>query len=308
MAKDSEGRADGRDNDFIQELREALNKPRKRQRKARVKRYAYEPCLISYLDVLGMKDLLTSSGSDASKVAEVLDCFRSYSQPDDHQKRLWKAGFVNFSDLALRSIPINTEANTKHRLGCFFHEVMDLGFIQINLINRGILVRGAMTIGLLCQTKQLVFGPGLAEAHLLESKAARYPRIIVSESMMKAVEDVPVLRGRGNSYKEEMEYLRSFLRRDEDGVWFLDYLAHIRNEADNHYEYASFLLKHQALIEAQRTEIAALTPGLPQTESRVEKLKWMISLHNTHLQENDAGIFLQETELDMSVLDVMPLI
>jgi hypothetical protein len=33
----------------------------------------YQLCLIAYLDILGMKDLLEEAGEDANKVAEVLE-------------------------------------------------------------------------------------------------------------------------------------------------------------------------------------------------------------------------------------------
>jgi hypothetical protein len=67
----------------------------------------------------------------------------------------------------------------------------------------------------------------------MESKLAQFPRILVSDAAIQALKEAPVLRGEGNSFREEMSYLKKFLRRDEDGLWFLDYLAVNRNE---HYE------------------------------------------------------------------------
>src|SRR5208283_1421270 len=115
-----------------------LERERQRKRKLRKRTYKYLPYLISYLDVLGMKDLLDQAGEDANTVAQVLEHFRDFSAPIDDQKKLWRSAFVNFSDLGLRILPILTDANLKHRLGCFFHEVMDLGYLQVNLVNRGI--------------------------------------------------------------------------------------------------------------------------------------------------------------------------
>jgi len=282
----------------------ALNKAKPLKAKRSLPAFKYQPYLISYLDVLGMKALVESAGENADGVAEVLTRLCSYSNPEPEDKKLWKTGFVNFSDLVLRSIPILTEANLKYRLGCFFHEAMDLGFIQVNLINRGILVRGALTIGLLCRQKGLLFGQGLIDAHNLEEKQAVYPRIIISEDLMTSVEELPVLRGEGNSFKEEMACLRKLVKRDSDGLWFLDYLAHARDEADDPYEYASLLSAHRELIENQRAEIATLPPGEKLTESRIEKLRWLIKLHNTHLGENDAEIFQRETETPLAPLYV----
>jgi len=280
-----------------------LERERLRKRKRRRVNYKYVPCLISYLDVLGMKGLLEEAGDDASKVAQVLRHFRDFSSPMDDQKKLWKSSFVNFSDLGLRILPILTDANVKYRLGCFFHEVMDLGYIQVNLVNRGILVRGSLTLGDHCQKGGLVFGPGLAEAHNMESKIARYPRIIVSNNAMRALKEAPVLRGEGNSFKEEMSYLKSFLRKDEDGVWFLNYLMLSRSERDDDKQYASFLERHKALIEKQRREVSALPRG-PYRQNRLEKLKWLIELHRHHISDLNPEDFFRLTGVRWSTLRV----
>jgi hypothetical protein len=284
----------------------ALKVIKRGRRKPRKKNYKYEPSLISFLDVLGMKDLIDTAGADANMVARVLERLLSFSKPDNSQKDLWGSGFVNFSDLVVRSIPINAEANTKYRLGCVFHEMMDLAFIQVNLINIGILIRGALTIGMLCHTNKLVFGPGLVEAYRMESKVASYPRIIVGDDVIRALKEAPVLRAWGNSFTEEMGYLRGFLRRDRDKVWFLDYLAHIRSEANDHLEYGALLARHKEVIENQRKEVRLLDPADPMTKSRMSKLNWMIELHNNHLNENNPRIFSRETGFDLEEIRVVP--
>jgi len=131
----------------VAELQAKLQKARGRRRRKRITVYKYPVSLISYLDILGMQDLLAQAGDNAQKIGEVLEPFKRFSEPEKDQKRLWKMSFRNFSDLVIRTLPIMTDANIKHRLGCFFHEASDLAYIQANLISRGWLVRGAMTIG-----------------------------------------------------------------------------------------------------------------------------------------------------------------
>jgi hypothetical protein len=284
------------------EIRQKFSKPQPRKRKPRTRTYKYEPSLISYLDILGMKDLLEHAGEDANLVSEVLEHFRRFSAHEEYQKELWHSKFVNFSDLALRILPILTDANLKHRLGCFFHEVMDLGLIQANLVNRAILIRGAMTIGFICHDGGLTFGPGLAEAYRLEQHAV-YPRIIISEEAMLLLQEAPVLRAEGNSYKEEMSYLKEFLRKDTDGFWFLDYLALVRTESDGPRQYARFLQSHKKLIEKQRLEVTLLPKG-KERKSRIVKLKWLIELHRRHIGQNNPEIFLEQTGMRLNSLRV----
>jgi hypothetical protein len=273
----------------------------KKRQRLEPKTFKYEIALISYVDVLGMKDLLASAGDDASQVAEVLSRFRSFTSHQDYQKELWKAEFVNFSDLAVRILPIMTDANIKYRLGAFFHEIHDLGLIQINLIDRGILVRGAVVIGDICYEGGLTFGPGLAAAYLLETEA-KFPRIVVSRDSLRATRDNAVLRAGGNSFVEEMSYLDGFLRKDTDGVWFLDYLALARSDCDSNKQYGQFLLKHKELIEKQRVEVKAIPKA--DRKNRLSKLKWLIRLHRNHVAQNNPDIFLQETGLKLRACNV----
>lgn len=68
-----------------------------------------------------------------------------------------------------------------------------------------------------------------------------------------------------------MSYLNGFLRRDADGVWFLDYLALARSDCDFTEQYAQFVLKHKDLIEKQRTDIKAIPKA--KRKKRLDKLK-----------------------------------
>jgi hypothetical protein len=287
----------------LAEIREQFSKPRPKKRQRRKRAYNYEISLISYLDVLGMKDLLEQAGRDANNVAEVLERFRDFSKPVEDQKELWRSTFVNFSDLGLRIHPVHSDANVKYRIGGFFQEVMDLGFIQVNLINRGSLVRGGLALGFICHSGGLVFGPGLAEAYELESKVAKYPRIVVDDFVMEALKQAPVLRAEGNTFNEEMSYLKNVLRRDADGVWFIDYIEFIRSEGDGPKEFAAFLQRHKHLIEKQRQEVAALPRG-NYRKSRLEKLKWLIQLHRSHIAQLDPTELYEQTGVRLSSLRV----
>ena len=61
-------------------------------------------------------------------------------------------------------------------------------------------------MGQLYHKRQVVFGPALVEAYELETKHAKSPRILVSDSAMEFVERHP------------------FVRFDDDGCAFLDYI------------------------------------------------------------------------------------
>lgn len=68
-----------------------------------------------------------------------------------------------------------------------------IGFIFHNAFQIGCLVRGGITIGHLAHDNQIVLGPGLIEAYHLESKIAKWPRVILSEAAVKYFGQHPYL-------------------------------------------------------------------------------------------------------------------
>ena len=288
--------------DFTQ-FRKTLKRSREKmrvehERKREVERirdeftYRYAPSIVSYLDVLGMKDLLAQAGDDASRVGQVLNAFRVYGNVAHDETNIWDLTITNFSDLVVRTIPILSETNVQHRLGCFFNEAWNLGYVQANLVSRGWLLRGAMTIENICVQNGLIFGPGLVRGHQLEA-AAKWPRIVIDDELMSIVKTEPLLRAEDNTFEEEMSYMQ-FVQKDTDDRWFINYLAQMETESDSPKQYAYFLEQHQSLIERQRSEVLALEAG-SLYDSRLDKLKWLIQLHNSHLAQTSASIFFDQT-------------
>ena len=74
-----------------------------------------------------------------------------------------------------------------------------------------VFIRGAITIGELIHTENgIIMGPALIEAYELESKFAKYPRIILSEKLLKHL-NYPVTR-KANAYP-----YHQYISRFEDG-------------------------------------------------------------------------------------------
>ncbi|MCC5014638.1 hypothetical protein [Legionella sp. 31fI33] len=55
----------------------------------------------------------------------------------------------------------------------------------INLLESGFLVRGGISLGLLHHTDQIIFGPALVRAHDLEHNEAKFPRILIDDSVIE---------------------------------------------------------------------------------------------------------------------------
>ena len=82
------------------------------------------------------------------------------------------------------------------------------------------LIRGGITIGDLYIDDTFVLGPGLIDAYKLESQNAKFPRIIVDERYAeKAISYMNNAYLRINEGKGKCAIIK-----DDDGVYFLDYL------------------------------------------------------------------------------------
>lgn len=264
--------------------------------------FEYKPSIVSYFDVLGMKELLRAAGADANVVARVLNIARQFSTPDRGAAENFGWKFINFSDLVLRIVPILSDANQEVRLGLVFHELLDLAYIQVNLAAQGVLIRGALTIGRITAEQGLVFGPALANAHILESTKAVFPRIVVDDMVLAALKEIPLLRA--HNYEEEMGYIGGLIRQDSDGVWFVDYLGYLLENADDNDEYADFLQVHNLLVNKQLLEVSNLDEQTREGKSRRQKAAWLKSYHNTHLERVSAEKLKEETGIDRRTLFV----
>jgi len=79
------------------------------------------------------------------------------------------------------------------------------------LMEKGILLRGGLTIGnIIHDDKGTVFGQGLIDAYKLESHSAKFPRIILSDKLIKEL-NYPLVK-KSNRYP-----YHQYLKRFEDG-------------------------------------------------------------------------------------------
>ncbi len=92
---------------------------------------------------------------------------------------------------------------------------------------------------------------------------------------MLVTESNPLLRATHHAPMDDLGYVRSLLRLDADGIWFVDYLAVHCRETENALPY---LEEHRRLIE--RRLYAA---GVLDHESRA--WTWLWSYHNRVVDE-----------------------
>jgi hypothetical protein len=228
----------------------------------------YEVHLVTYLDILGFRDLIAESSPNF--ISRAIRLVLEATEPDTTSKKNFKENYVNFSDLIVHTVPIYSKMNEKHRAGLVFDRVCSLFHAQSKLIQEGLLIRGALTMGGMERSYGALFGPGLILAYDLERQQAKFPRIILDPVLLRELETNPVLRR--HKYQEEMAYLSSFLTKDDDGFTFIDYLKGMQTELDTN-EFLEFLERHKVLVEKGLAEFS-------DTNSVLEKYEWLKKYHN----------------------------
>ncbi|MGY5353538.1 hypothetical protein [Wenyingzhuangia sp. IMCC45467] len=117
-----------------------------------------------------------------------------------------KINSTSFSDSIVVSVRVDNNVN--EMLSTL---IVNLAYIGSNLLENGILFRGGITIGDLVHNESgTVFGQGLIDAYLLESNSAIYPRIILSDKLIKKL-NYPL-----EAKKDRYPY-HQYLQRFNDG-------------------------------------------------------------------------------------------
>ncbi len=94
-----------------------------------------------------------------------------------------------------------------------------LSHIQLTFAKSNIFVRGAVSMSELYMDENIVLGPAIIESYKLESEKAIYPRIILSNEVVKVVKEHVGYYAEHDESPQSKEYLI-----DIDGFYFINYL------------------------------------------------------------------------------------
>lgn len=118
----------------------------------------------------------------------------------------------------------------------------------------------------------------MVQAYNLESKNAKFPRIIVSEEVIKlGVKHRKDL----HSEKDEKEYLMNILTLDDDGYYFIDYISKASSEFDD-LEYNLFVY----IENMQRNFFANYNDEVIEVKEKLDWLKIKLNNFISQIQEN----------------------
>lgn len=179
----------------------------------------YEECYIAFLDMLGFKKLINDSSCD-----EIAEIFSKFSN-----RKPLKAAYFRGKDIisentadALKvkvmsdSICFYIDVNVTNALLCIIMSCMNFQY-ELYKNDIPIFLRGAIVRGNLYVNKDVIFGPGLTQAYLLEENNAKYPRIILTKETLQSVK----IRKEYN-LDDYVYILKSVVFRDDDAFYAVD--------------------------------------------------------------------------------------
>lgn len=180
----------------------------------------YENRVVCFIDILGFSSMVsktlnsddTYNDEQISHIYEALECIRDTLDIDEENQ---DTVVTQFSDSVVISFCSDEESQV-------FNTLLDIQHVLIRLIYRGILCRGGVAIGAVVHNDKYLFGPAMIDAYTLESKAANYPRVILSEEIIKLAGQS---KSQAHTEEEEMQYVMSLLQKDSDGMYFIDYIG-----------------------------------------------------------------------------------
>ena len=257
----------------------------------------YRHSVITFIDILGFKQLIAKSTFE--EVAKKLKTIRRLSELDEAQDgEGFEPKIIQFSDSIIRIRPLDSKANKESRYGLMFYEMLDLVQMQGELINHGICIRGGVSIGDVYFDDQTLFGPGFVRAYELESIYANYPRIVIDPVLIDNLRKDKRLASSHNSLTDEFEYISKNVRKEADGIYFIDYLRSFLTEIDEQDNIPVFLANHKQIITANAGGATELTPISA-------KYLWMASYHNGVIAELQDEFFAHH-EIERKDLEISP--
>ena len=238
---------------------------------------AYRERYVAFLDILGFKNLIDRSVAVPPEIAldTIVEALKFTPPAGQDKIVLGRIGDIAKSNHQMSSFSDNIFISTDTSENALMHIVHHVEQISFKLLKLGLFCRGGITKGLCYHRDNIVFGPGVIEAHNIEKEEAKYPRTVLSNEV---VDD-----GK-NAISPVREVFSRFLRKDNDSKYYIHYLRIIRlfsdsMERDQPLDHLNMIQKIRTKIETElliaRKVEKKDCPEKTSKVSEVEKLEWI---------------------------------
>lgn len=159
-----------------------------------------EECYVASLDLLGAKNMILNDDAD-THLNHIYNIYKSWERIRNVDGYFGKLKVKIFSDNIL--IACNVEDGNLEKLLEYVADMAE------HFLKNGYKIRGGISKGRLYIDDLMVWGSGLVNAYILESKCAIYPRIILNAELLGKIT---------NRTKDELIVL------DSDGYYYMNYI------------------------------------------------------------------------------------
>jgi len=241
--------------------------------------------IIAFIDVLGFKDFVRKAKKEGKSQEVFLNFHQAvsawFNRIDETHNTTFQMPFIGgkkdpykiriFTDCILIGCPISKSGKSYNFIeGCdeFFDMLSTIYLLQMEMVNQGYFVRGAIAVDELYMDEVIIYGNGAIEAYEAETKQAKYPRIILTKSAKFVLAEI----NKGFEDQGRDNYINEFVYKDGDGQFFINYLESIKI-GENDFQFVDELEKHKEIIELKLAEF--------QDDAHcLEKYLWSANYHN----------------------------
>lgn len=252
----------------------------------------FEDRFVAFVDILGFRDLVTRAETDRDTfelLRDVLERIDAQAQHLEEYRQLCDSPTPRH---VVSSLP-RTDVTMTAVSDCYFlsekasdnegdkspwHLMAAVQALCSNLLAHNILTRGAIVRGGAFHRGRVAFGPAMIEAYDIEHHVAKYPRILVTDKVRKAIR-----------LEEQVFWDGKLLLRDIDSCWFINVLAPPLSRwtavsNDTPKDARDFLRGVRSLLEDKLRESRQLR--------HLSKIKWMV--HHFNLVAAKYGLAISE--------------
>lgn len=244
---------------------------------------SYKTGIVAFIDILGFKEIVKKSERSPrllKTIYQSLGFLKKRELPDkwnlqlveieeDAQKRNLSDFDIadrTFSSAFSDSIVVSVIVDDNNINASLSTLLANLAYVGSKFIMDGILIRGGITIGKIIHNETgIVFGQGLIDAYHLESRAAKYPRIILSDKLIAKL-NYPL-----ETKKDRFPY-HQYLKRFSDGCVGLHQLIYF--QVLQSWEKMSKRRLESSLNKAKKTIIDGLDNSFEYPDVH-EKYFWL---------------------------------
>lgn len=209
-------------------------------------------CAVAFIDLLAVSHKI-----EVESQWTLNSVWLFYSYLTEEIKSFENVKYKIFSDNILICEEID-EKNPQQAIFDIFAIVEKVEFFMMKI--GALFVRGAIAVDDLHYSENFVYGKALLKTYKLESKIAKYPRVIIDESIIDIIrkEDLPILQ-------------------DDDNQYFYDFLQSKINQGEERLSQELATLRGNIIVNLSTKNIK------PEI---IEKMEWIINYYNSSCVKN----------------------